>query len=438
MTNNNPMEQSILDNLLQKRKEVNAAQTQQQQDPLIPPVTPINPANLNLQDNVTKFETKKDVIAPTVNEFGYDPDTQAYLDKNGFTIDRLKKLANFDPTKGDNFLSHIYESSIPKPVAPDEKALKNKRTIAGVADGLSMLAQMYSAGKGAHMRERDFNQSAIAGRATQEKNLRDLYLQQSNRYNDGLLNARTKDFLLALEEYKEGKKGVREVLKTLAADKKYKEAQDWRESEAKRAQGNIDREFIAQEEHRKEANKIAKMRTYNSGRDTSKRESKPIYVPALPGDSNVIERGGLKMIAIPMDEGHVSGIANVAWRDKEFLDKMKDYLYLDNGVDRYGKPKQGKPIDDYKIAAYYIDYERRKSSQQFSPQQFNNTGLLNLGMPWMNPVGTTSFDAGNGIIGSTNESGDTVYIHPNGSVSSGMPSDVNKENEEGWSWIAEK
>lgn len=123
-----------------------------------------------------------------------------------------KFSAPFDPSKGENALQRYYQSTIPTPTAPDEKKLRNRRTIAGIADGVGMLSQMISAGAGAHMRER--NDSALSKVTEQEQTEQNKYLQMSQRYNDGLFQARLKDFQIALDDYNNGRKGVQGVMAT--------------------------------------------------------------------------------------------------------------------------------------------------------------------------------------------------------------------------------
>ena len=93
---------------------------------------------------------------PIPNKWGYSDSDVSYLGKMGYTPERLEQIANFDPSKDNNFLQHLYESTVSKPTAPDEKKLRNAKLWASIADGVGLLSQMYTYGKGAHVEKRDY------------------------------------------------------------------------------------------------------------------------------------------------------------------------------------------------------------------------------------------------------------------------------------------
>jgi hypothetical protein len=164
------------------------------------------------------------------------------LTKAGYTPDKLDQIANFDPANGNNYLQHLYESTATKPTAPDEKKMRNARLWAGIADGVGLLSQMWSAGKGAHIRERDYKDSALSQVTGKEKEARDKYESLSKMYEDGLLQARMNDFLQSFNDYRNDKKGIQGVV---AAQKKFDQEQ---------AQLRFNYDKLAQDQQNKEAN----------------------------------------------------------------------------------------------------------------------------------------------------------------------------------------
>jgi len=149
---------------------------------------------------------------PLQNKWGYTQDEMNALNKVGFPPERIDEyLSDFDPSK-HNILTKLYEMSIPKPEVPDEKKIRNAKAISAIGDSLGLLGQMWSSGRGAHIRNRDYDQSASAQTNKEEEKQRNLYLNLSNNYNQGLYNARLKDFIQGLNEYNTGRKDIRDAI----------------------------------------------------------------------------------------------------------------------------------------------------------------------------------------------------------------------------------
>lgn len=218
---------ALIDDILNRKKKNTFYPTNEQdmqEEATNMPEIPVTKASD--QDNMQPAEviqTQKDVTPPPANKWGYSQSEMDTLTKAGYTPEKLDYyLSDFDPAKGESILSRIYESSMPKPTAPDEKKIRNAKIVGTIADSLGLLSQMYTYGKGAHVEKRDYRNSASAQIAEQERNLRNIYLQQQNKYNDGLYNARLKDLLKSLDDYNNGKKGISGVV---AAQKKLDQAQ---------------------------------------------------------------------------------------------------------------------------------------------------------------------------------------------------------------------
>jgi len=385
---------SVLDNILQNRKGGQSFYPTSDQDleaeaTNLPDIPETRASDQDNKQPAEVIQTQQDVTPPPANKWGYSQSEIDTLEKAGYTPDKLERyLSDFDPAKGDNFLSRIYESSMPKPTAPDEKTLKRNRIIAGVADGLSMLSQMYSAGKGAHMRERDFNQSAIAGQAAQERNLRNIYLQQANRYNDGLVNAKTKDFLQALENYRNGRKGIQGVV---AAQKKLDQAQAQFEDKQRFAydklaqdQQNKDADRKIKEDNQKSLDRHrkameaqgwsrvadSKNRTSAyvkkmSSSGTGKNSNYQMIFGANPNDKDIqTDNFGNKVKAFEMNKGQIDQYAREALSDDAFMNsETGKALILQRPKYEGTKFQEGtfkfKPNQD--IAAAYLQEQYENS-----------------------------------------------------------------------------
>lgn len=377
---------NVLDNILKNRKGGQSFYPTSDQDleaeaTNLPDIPETRASDQDNKQPAEVIQTQQDVTPPPANKWGYSQSELDTLEKAGYTPDKLERyLSDFDPAKGDNFLSRIYESSMPKPTAPDEKALKRNRIIAGVADGLSMLSQMYSAGKGAHMRERDFNQSAIAGQASQERNLRNIYLQQANRYNDGLVNARTKDFLQALEDYRNGQKGIQGVVaakqKADEAARQFQEKQRFAYDKLAQDQANKDKDFDIKKDrlgldgdrlketsrHNKAMEGLGWARIADARNRTSayikninlggNKKSYEILLKANPNDPNAEDFNGESVVRMPLTDAQVKDFAIMAKSNPEFMKKHDKDLVLQR-PDMLGSGST-KYADDRMIAATYL------------------------------------------------------------------------------------
>jgi hypothetical protein len=140
----------------------------------------------------------------------------------------------YDPSKNVGFLENIYKASMPAPAAVDEKKVRTAKLISGVGDALGLLGQLFTASRGAHVRDRDFKSSALGQTLERENAMRKLYLQRMTNYNTGLNRARTEDYIRGANEYSAQQKAVRDALENIrksdataaknAADMAYKKA----------------------------------------------------------------------------------------------------------------------------------------------------------------------------------------------------------------------
>lgn len=374
---------ALIDDILNRNKKNSFYPTNDQdleQEATNMPEIPVTKASD--QDNKQPSEiiqTQQESTPVTGNKWGYSQSEMDALSKAGYTPDKLEHfLSDFDPTKGENFLQRIYDASMPKPTAPDEKQLKRARLIGSIGDSLGLLSQMWSAGKGAHVKERDYKNSASAQIADNEKNLRALYLQQQNKYNDGLYNARLKDLLKSLDDYNNGKKGIQGVV---AAQKKFDQAQAQFEDKQRFAydklaqdQQNKDADRKIKEDNQKSLDRHRKaMEAQGWSRVADSRNRTSAYVKKMsssgtgknsnyqmifganPNDKDVqTDNFGNNVKVFEMNKGQIDQYAREALSDPQFMARHQDLIImLGSGSYKY------KPNQD--IAAAYLQEQYQNS-----------------------------------------------------------------------------
>lgn len=338
------------------------------------------------QDNKQPAEMvqpQQEATPVPTNKWGYSQSEMDALSKAGYTPDRLEYfLSDFDPAKGENFLQRIYEASMPKPTAPDEKQLKRVRLLGSIGDSLGLLSQMWSAGKGAHVKERDYKNSASAQIAEKEENLRALYLQQQNKYNDGMYNAQLKDLLKSLDDYNNGKKGIQGVV---AAQKKFDQAQTQFEDKQRFAydklaqdQQNKDADRKIKEDNQKSLdhhrkameaqgwsrvadskNRTSAYVKKMSSSGTGKNSNYQMIFGANPNDKDVqTDNFGNNVKVFEMNKGQIDQYAREALSDPQFMARHQDLIMQKPDMLGSG-PYKYKPNQD--IAAAYLQEQYENS-----------------------------------------------------------------------------
>jgi len=133
-----------------------------------------------------------------------------------FPEDKILQHYNkpFEPNGSDGLFTRLYKDTIDKPKELDERKLKNAQFYGSLTDAASMIIQMLSAnGDGAHIRNRDFSQSATAMINKDEKDLRRLYEQKRQKYNSDLFDVNMKDILQGYNEHNSMQKYINNVLR---------------------------------------------------------------------------------------------------------------------------------------------------------------------------------------------------------------------------------
>jgi hypothetical protein len=227
----------VLDNAL-KKKPSGPTNTE---EPKITPFKPTVDLNLLSDTDINALRETKDINpispVPTPNKWNYIPDR--------WIQDRIERFKNLDPTK--NSYEQIYQSSVLKPTEPDENKIQKAKLAGSIGDALGLLSQMWTYGKGAHVEKRDYNNSAMAKADAKERELRNLYMQQQDKYNTGLYNARMGDLKRDIDDWNNERKGIQDILDA-------KQKQDWEKEQfnakqqfgydkLKQDQGNKDRDY---------------------------------------------------------------------------------------------------------------------------------------------------------------------------------------------------
>jgi len=119
----------------------------------------------------------------------------------------------FEPDGSDGLFTRIFKENIEKPKELDEKKIGNAQLMGSLSDAASMIIQMLSAnGDGAHIRNRDYNQSATAALNKDEKDLRRLYQLKRDKYKSDLFDVNMKDILHSYNEHNAMQKNINNIL----------------------------------------------------------------------------------------------------------------------------------------------------------------------------------------------------------------------------------
>ncbi len=395
--NNNPLEQGILNNLFQKRSQVAAVPEQTEEAPIVP----INPAEL--PNNVKSFEQPAQQTTQVVPEVKYpnkpvmwDDEQYEWALQYGMSDDDIKRITSpYDSSKNENYFQRIYESSLSKPAPLDEKKIQNAKIIGHIGDSLGLLSQMWSAGRGAHIRNRDYNQSASAQLSKEEKEMRDKYTVMSNRYEEGLYGAKLKDFMTGMQRYDNDKKAFQSAWmykKKMEQDGKeaaqkqenWQKQFDFDKEKAQKEEEWENKKFDATEKQRRTQNAIS-LANINSNKNKSG-QNDVIYIRANEKDPNGVFNKAVNgnVIAHQITPNQIKEVASYAKRDKSFINALNpdDYpgLYDKKIVD--GEVVRTLANNDRLLAAAYMEYQYNNKWNTQS-QQINDS-MLNFNMPWQN------------------------------------------------------
>ncbi len=415
----NPVEQQVYNTVAQKKTEMATLpkeEDSEKENVSVQEVSNVPPYSANyLKENphlatgenpfnrkAEKVEAAQSDAMPTI-KYPNKPESMSdgdyeHLMSVGFSPESISNYTKpYDPSTNGNYLQRIYESSIPKPAVPDEKRMRGARIVSGIGDALGLISQMWSAGKGAYMKERDYESSALGRTAGKEKELRNIYLQQQNKYNDGMYNARLKDFLKGIDDYNNGKKGIQGVL---AAKQKLDQAGEQFKEKQRFAYDKLEQD----KEKADQANQLARDRFGESVRHNKAMESQgwarvqdaknrtsayvknissggkngyQMIIEANPQDNQAQTDNqlGSKVRVFEMNKGEVDRWARQALNDSGFMARHPELItqkpdILGNGQTKY------KPVQD--IAAAYLKEQYENS--------FTNDDSSSASYPYSTPM----------------------------------------------------
>ena len=280
-----------------------------------------------------------------------------------------------------------------KPQELDQKQLSRARTMGALGDSLRLLGEMFAAAKGAHITKRDSKDSALMKVLAKEEEAYNRYQHQLNKYNDGLFNARLRDFQSALSDYNTGKKGIQSVLAAKdALDERGRQADarlQYNYSKMVQDQGNKDRDFELKKEnqksmenHRKaleaqgwsrvadsKSRTSAYVRKMSSGGGTNDYQ---MIFEANPNDTENVQQDqfGNSVKVFQMNKGQIDQYYRAALADQEFMNsEAGKALVIQRPKFEGTRMQEGsykyKPNQD--VAAAYLQYQYEKGFIQ-SPQ----------------------------------------------------------------------
>ncbi|MDL2323407.1 hypothetical protein LJC52_05410 [Bacteroidales bacterium OttesenSCG-928-A17] len=313
------------------------------------------------------------------NPWGYSQKTMERLENIGITKEVLEQISA-DPKSYEK----IYTGTISKPSAPDEKKIRNAKTVAGIADAAGLLAQMLSANKGAYIREMNPKNSALSQTRSDEKGLREQFRQLSDRYETGLMNSRIKDIQTAISERFKLNTSVPKLVMQMEKndlDAYYKQRKD--ERETNEAASKIDDRNKKTENQIRRSNELtrlgwakledtkSKMTAYVRKMESAPNGKAYQVIIEAPEDPNAVnDQFGGGVVRFDLSQGEVDHYARKAIADKEFMANHPELIlqspdYLGKGSYKY------RPNQD--IAATYIKERYEAVSREKSYTTPSNT-----------------------------------------------------------------
>lgn len=357
------------------------------------------------QDLIDKINAATPVVAEPATPV--TPEQPAVSEREQYIIDmvgadRYNQYKNPDPNVP--IYSQLFRENIKEPAKINEKAMRAGRIASSLGDTLGTLAETFAASRGAHIKPRDFNESATAKQARNEKEVRNLYEQRLAVYNQGVYGAAAADaqigeankrananmVVAAMKDYdkKKAEQAERERLQ-----KKYEEEQSYkdktyeetvRRNKASEATARFSAETGRMNAERINSDRERKLDGYSwgYGKDKSGNEIRTIQVPAKAGEENVVTTStGERVYQIqvkPQDISYYANQGKIALKNNDLFiakygdviensvaSKQIDFLaYLSGG----GTSKQKREADEV-IAAIYAQYMYETGGQQSTQPQ---------------------------------------------------------------------
>lgn len=288
-----------------------------------------------------------------------------------YNDDQIQQIYNQPDPQAlmDGIFSSIYKKNIPEPAAPDEKAMKRQRNIAGIGDILGLISQAAAGSAGAINRTRSFEQSAMGQLAPKQQEVYDKYLKRADDYSRGMINAQMQDYLRGVQDWKQTQANISKALDDYRdyriavakqeQDAAYKRSQV--ENTAKRTAAYVDN-VQAQIEDRKRRTGIASQNAANSAartqayieklkspeKTTTGKADYQLVLPANENDPDATpDQFGNMVRVFGMSNGEMDRYAREAQNDEEFKKRHPELFTVTFG--------QKLTTDDKRnIAAAYL------------------------------------------------------------------------------------
>lgn len=287
----------------------------------------------------------------------------------------------------DDLVQGIYtqliKSNIPKPKAPDEKAMKRQRAIAGIGDVLGLISQAVAGSWGAINQPRSFDQSAYGQLTKKQQEVYDRYIKDADRYSSNIVNAQMKDYLAGMQDWKQTQANIAKALSDYrnyqidvakqAQDAAYKQAE--LEDKRKRTDAYIknleeqarDRKRRADIAAQIASQSAARTQAYIENLESSKRNSTgekvdyQLVIPAAENDPTAeTDQFGNRIKRFGVSSGEIDLYARQALGDEDFLRNHSEF-FKTSGQSYTADEKRN-------IAATYL---QEKYNQQFVQPNIN-------------------------------------------------------------------
>ena len=212
-------------------------------------------------------------------------DVRGELGDEGIKKYWIDKYA-YNPDADGHFLQSFLDS-VHKPVPVDEKSVNRARIIAGIGDSLGLLAQMFGASRGAHIRERDASGSALSGVREEERRLRELYEKQMSTYEQGLYEAKRMDLMQGLQDLQYNRQRIYDIIankkKWEREDAQWERAKDWAMNPNNPENVRFEKTLAENKRHRAQQNALgwASLAARQEGASGEKIDSNAVYYEAL-------------------------------------------------------------------------------------------------------------------------------------------------------------
>lgn len=279
-----------------------------------------------------------------------------------------------------------FTTSYKKPVAPDEKKIARASALGSIGDTLGLIAQSYSAGNGAHIRNRDYNDFASPSINKRIADLYNKYDLDTKEYNRELFNNRLQGWKQARDDYY---RWLNRQDNLLASQQKA----DIEAQKAKQQQANLDRDYnlrkdkqIEDSRHSKEMEKLQRqsINLKNGARDKDK--NVPFFIPLNPNDTNsegvTIGQFGEKGRRYELPNEEIGYYFDAAVKSG-FLNRHPEYadFTTQDGISYIPSPKKGREQD---IVRGYLEELYNKKFENMQGPDLNSFGFpinINPGSP---------------------------------------------------------